>query len=147
MFLWLFLLQTPVTAGRHSCINDSLSQSHSTLHLRSHYMGEIKGMIAATQLMAKASNGQLGYVLSCVGMVAKNMPKICQKSMNGTFEISTVVVNKKFKYRTSSTCIVRINTSLYCKWGSITIIADHVTFSQSGVQPIRCLEFGQVTVH
>lgn len=69
VFLWLFLLQTPVTAGRHSCINDSLSQSHSTLHLRSHYMGEIKGMITATQLMAKASNGT--YVPSCVGMVAK----------------------------------------------------------------------------
>ena len=69
VFLWLFLLQTPVTAGRHSCINDSLSQSHSTLHLRSHYMGEIKGMITATQLMAKASNGT--YVPTYVGMVAK----------------------------------------------------------------------------
>ena len=51
-----------MTAGRHSCINDSFSQSHSTLHLHSHYMGEIKGMITATQLAANASNGGLGCV-------------------------------------------------------------------------------------
>ena len=59
--------------------------------------------------------------------------KICQKSTYGTFEISTVLVNKVFKYRTSSTCVVRINTSLYCRRGL------YYNYCWScDLQPIRC---------
>jgi len=50
-------LPTSVTNDRHNCIKDSLSQPHSTLYLRSRYMGEVQGMMTTARVTAKAFNG------------------------------------------------------------------------------------------
>ena len=58
--LSLSLRQSSVSEKRPSCVKDQLSLTTSSLFLRTHYSGEVAGMMATTSLMTGAHPGNEG---------------------------------------------------------------------------------------
>ena len=59
-YRWTLSLQSSVSGSRPSCVKDHLSLLSSSLHHRSHHVGEVAGMLAAASLITGVTPGNEG---------------------------------------------------------------------------------------